>query len=187
MGRIKRRRVARDDADDAYRIKRERPPNLGETDMDIRRLALLPVIAAVVLIGSFYLSWASASFALSGSSISESWISYLTSTGSDWTSNGQSLLITIGAAVALVFAVLALIWSRAALLLVVSLAGFVAAAAGSVWLLVQFTQTVGAGANPDLGLWVFLAASVIGGLSVLYVGASSMSASNRSSNYRATA
>jgi hypothetical protein len=107
------------------------------------KFILAATAAAAVLVISFFLPWMTASFGGYGS-ISMSWMDYITTAGSPWSQDVQSLLVVLAAVAAPVCAFLVFVQGRRSqAFLGVTLLSFVGAAIGSAWLLVQFNQTFG--------------------------------------------
>lgn len=131
------------------------------------KFAVVQIAAACVLVISFYLPWISASFGGYGISVSMSWVDYVTTAGSPWAQDIQSLLIVFGAFAALVCAFFVSVRGRRTpAFLRLTLLSFVAAAVGSLWFFLQFNQTIGlessSGVSVGLGLWVYIAAALVG-------------------------
>ena len=128
------------------------------------KFTLVAAGAAAVLVISFFLPWMTASFGGFGS-VSMSWVDYITTAGSPWAQDVQSLLVVAAAVAAPVCAFLVFVQGRRSqAFLGATLLSFVGAAIGSAWLLVQFNQTFGGetGMAPGLGLWLYLVASLVG-------------------------
>jgi len=151
---------------------------------------LLQLGIAIAALCTFILPFASASESYSGTSLSLS-VSLLDIIQKmNWTSYIEMLLIVFGGAAAAVAALLRLNNPRMSTA-AVTLLGFIAMAAGYVWMLAEWNGElaqaasfysyvgVNVGLQPSLGLWVGLAAAVVGGFVCLIdvVESGSMSAS----------
>jgi len=151
-----------------------------------RKLALVQLAAAGGIVLAALKPWISIWFGPDSNnptdhSIEKSWTDYVSAlnvSGATGLQQLQPLLVTAGAAVAIAFTFFVLVqgW-RSTVLSAIAFAGFVGASIGVIWLLVQFDQVSGVFAGyagyagyhvtPSLGLWIFLAAAVIGAFATL--------------------
>ena len=130
------------------------------------KFTIMLAVAACALVLSFILPWITASFG-GYASYSISWVDYITTAGSPWAQDIQSLLIVLGAFAALACAFLVVIQGRRTpALLGLSLLSFAAATIGALWLILQFNQTFGlsssSGVSMGLGLWIYLVFALLG-------------------------
>ena len=148
-----------------------------------KRIAIVQITAAVSLLASLFLPW----YTLGGpsynfvGSASVSWVDN-TPTNFRWMQDPESLLIALGAIVALVLAFLILIRSRRSVVLsALTLISFAAAVGGALWFLSDINRLMssaatlsallspgfGPSASPGFGLWIFIAAAIIGALAAI--------------------
>ena len=142
----------------------------------IRKLALVQLAAAAGMVLASLLPWISISVGRYSSL--KSWMEYtsdLNASGGTGLQELQNLLVTASAAVAIAFTYIVLFqrW-RLTVLSAIAFAGFVGASISVIWLLLQLDQVSGVYAGlgnvtvtPSLGLWIFLAAAVIGAFATL--------------------
>lgn len=130
-------------------------------------IAKVEIGAAGLLIVSFFLPW----FQVSGgyNAGSASFATYLSKV--NWTQFPEVDLITFGAVAAVIAAIVGLARpQRGAAIARTTLAGFVAAGIGAVWLLSEWGQqssslaSSGVQVGQGLGIWLFVGAAAVGAL-----------------------
>jgi hypothetical protein len=134
-------------------------------------IAVVEICAAVALIVSFFLPWFQASSYYA--SASASWMAALQAS-STWTGQLEVDLITFGAIAAIIVAVIRLLQpTHGAGMAAATLAAFVAAGLGAVWLFAEWNQasrylsSYGVQIGQGIGMWLFVAAAVGGALAAI--------------------